>query len=74
MGAGGGAITGGSVTVVSKGITSCSGSRSGTDFAYGLGIQTNFTKTVYGQVDYMQSYDKDGVSAKGYTLSLGTRF
>jgi opacity protein-like surface antigen len=50
------------------------GSHTGTDFAYGLGIQTNFTKTVYGQVDYMQSYDKDGVSAKGYTLSLGTRF
>jgi opacity protein-like surface antigen len=50
------------------------GSRSGTDFAYGLGIQTNFTKTVYGQLDYMQFYDKDGVSAKGYTLSLGTRF
>jgi opacity protein-like surface antigen len=50
------------------------GSHTGTDFAYGLGIQTNFTKTVYGQLDYMQSYDKDGVSAKGYTLSLGTRF
>ena len=50
------------------------GSHTGTDFAYGLGIQTNFTKTVYGQVDYMHSYEKDGVSAKGYTLSLGTRF
>ncbi len=50
------------------------GSRTGTDFAYGLGIQSNFSKTMYGQLDYMQSYDKDGVSAKGYTLSLGTRF
>jgi opacity protein-like surface antigen len=50
------------------------GSRSGTDFAYGLGIQTNFTKNVYGQLDYMHSYDRDNVSAKGYTLSLGTRF
>lgn len=50
------------------------GAHSGTDVAYGLGIQTNFTKTMYGQLDYMQLYDKDGVSAKGYTLSLGTRF
>lgn len=50
------------------------GARSGTDLAYGLGIQTNFTKTVYGQLDYMHAYDKDGVSAKGYTLSVGTRF
>jgi len=50
------------------------GSHTGTDVAYGLGIQTNFSKTVYGQLDYMHSYDRDNVSAKGYTLSLGTRF
>lgn len=50
------------------------GAHTGTDIAYGLGIQTNFTKSVYGQLDYMQSYDRDSVAAKGYTLSLGTRF
>lgn len=50
------------------------GAHTGNDVAYGLGIQTNFTKTVYGQLDYMQSYDRDSVAAKGYTLSLGTRF
>lgn len=50
------------------------GSHTGTDMAYGLGIQTNFTKSVYGQLDYMNSYDRDSVSAKGYTLSIGTRF
>ena len=50
------------------------GSKTGTDIAYGLGIQTNFTKSVYGQLDYMHSYDSDSVSAKGYTLSLGARF
>ena len=53
---------------------SASGAHTGTDVAYGLGIQTNFTKTVYGQLDYMNTYDRGGVSAKGYTLSLGTRF
>lgn len=53
---------------------STSGSHTGTDIAYGLGIQTNFTKSVYGQFDYMHSYDRDSVAAKGYTLSLGTRF
>lgn len=53
---------------------SASGSHTGTDVAYGLGIQTNFTKSVYGQFDYMNSYDRSGIAAKGYTLSLGTRF
>lgn len=53
---------------------STGGSHTGTDMAYGLGIQTNFTKSVYGQLDYMHSYDRDSVAAKGYTLSIGTRF
>ena len=53
---------------------STSGSHTGTDSAYGLGIQTNFTKSVYGQLDYMNSYDRSGITAKGYSLSLGTRF
>lgn len=53
---------------------SSAGSHTGTDMAYGLGIQTNITKTMYGQVGYMNLRDSDGVSAKGYTLSIGTRF
>lgn len=53
---------------------SANGSHTGTDMAYGLGVQTNFTKSVYGQLDYMNSYDRSGISAKGYTLSLGTRY
>jgi opacity protein-like surface antigen len=53
---------------------SANGSHTGTDVAYGLGVQTNFTKSVYGQFDYMNSYDRSGIAAKGYTLSLGTRF
>jgi hypothetical protein len=50
------------------------GSHKGNDLAYGLGIQTNFSKSVYGQFDYMNTYERSGVAAKGYTLSLGTRF
>lgn len=53
---------------------SSNGSHTGSDFAYGLGVQTNITQSVYGQLDYMHSYDRDSVAAKGYTLSLGMRF
>jgi hypothetical protein len=45
-----------------------------TKLAYGIGIQTQFTKDVYGQVDYMDLGKKDGVSAKGFTISVGIRF
>lgn len=45
-----------------------------TKLAYGIGIQTQFTKDVYGQVDYMNYYKQDGLSAKGFTISVGTRF
>lgn len=50
------------------------GSDSFTKLAYGIGIQTQFTKDVYGQVDYMNLGKKEGVSVKGFTLSVGTRF
>jgi len=49
-------------------------SESFTKLAYGIGVQTQFTKDVYGQVDYMNLGKKDGVSAKGLTFSVGTRF
>lgn len=54
--------------------TNESTSDSFTKLAYGFGIQTQFTKDVYGQVDYMHLGKKDGVTAKGFTLSVGTRF
>lgn len=53
---------------------SASGARTGTDFAYGLGIQTKFSNSMHVQLDYMHSYDRDNVSAKGYTVSIGKRF
>ena len=53
---------------------SAAGSRKGNDFSYGVGVQSNFTKTVYGQLDYMNYFDKDNTSTKGFALSVGTRF
>jgi len=50
------------------------GSSQGSDIAYGLGIQTEFTTSVYGQIDYMHSYDRDNVAAKGFTVSVGSHF
>jgi hypothetical protein len=45
-----------------------------TNASYGLGIQAQFTKDVYGQLDYMNYYKQDGVTGKGFTVSVGTRF
>lgn len=42
--------------------------------AYGLGVQTQFTKDVYGQLDYMDYYRKDNQTVKGFTVSVGMRF
>ncbi len=42
--------------------------------AYGFGIQSKFTNNFYGQLDYMNYYDKDAKSAKGFTVSIGTSF
>jgi opacity protein-like surface antigen len=45
-----------------------------TKLAYGAGIQTQFTKNVYGQLDYMKLGKSNEVSAKGFTVSVGARF
>ena len=45
-----------------------------TKLSYGIGMQTQFTKDVYGQVDYMSYGKQDGVTAKGFTVSVGIRF
>lgn len=42
--------------------------------SYGLGIQTQFTKDIYGQLDYMTYYKQDGITGKGFTVSVGARF
>lgn len=42
--------------------------------SYGIGIQAKLTKDIYGQVDYMNFYKQNGVTANGFTISVGTRF
>lgn len=49
-------------------------SDSTTKVAYGLGIQTQFTKDLYGQVDYMNYGKKEAWKANGFTVSIGARF
>jgi len=47
---------------------------SGFDFSYGGGAQFNFTKEVYGQIDYMSYYNKNNVSVAGPSISIGYKF
>lgn len=57
-------------------VTSSLGSVSagGSDFSYGIGAQYNFTPTVYGQLDYMSYYNKNGATANGPSIGLGLKF
>ena len=42
--------------------------------AYGIGLQTKFTKDIYGQIDYMNYSHGDGWTSDGLTFSVGSRF
>lgn len=42
--------------------------------AYGIGLQTKFTKDIYGQIDYMKYGRDEGWTVDGITLSVGSRF
>ena len=54
--------------------TGGSSSDSATKAVYGAGIQTELSKNIYGQLDYMNYGGKDGWKSKGFTVSVGTRF
>lgn len=47
---------------------------SGSDFSYGAGAQFNFTKDVYGQVDYMSYYNKNNITVQAPSISIGYKF
>ena len=47
---------------------------SGSDFSYGGGAQFNFTKDLYGQVDYMSYYNKNSISVQAPSISVGYKF
>jgi opacity protein-like surface antigen len=54
--------------------TGSTSSDSVTKAVYGAGIQTEFSKNVYGQLDYMSYGGKDAWKSKGFTFSVGTSF
>lgn len=53
---------------------SASGSSSGSDVSYGLGVNFNVAPRAYVGVDYMSYYKKDDVKIDGLTVSVGYRF
>lgn len=49
-------------------------SDSSSDFSYGVGLQYNFDKNWYGQVDYMSYYNKNSATVKGPSVGVGYKF
>ena len=47
---------------------------SDSDVAYGAGLSYQFTKSVYGSVDYMRYYNEDDTKVDGFTFAVGYRF
>ena len=58
----------------SNGFYSGSASAGDNSVSFGAGVQYNFTKTIYGQVDYMSLYNKGGTSSQGPSASIGFNF
>lgn len=57
-----------------NGTRSASAWSSGSDYSYGAGAQFNITKSVYGQIDYMSYYNKNNVTVKAPSISVGYKF
>ena len=49
-------------------------SANGTSLSYGLGASMQITNAIYGNLDWMQMYKKDGIDIKGMGLSIGHKF
>ena len=47
---------------------------SGTSLSYGLGTSMKIADNIYGSLDWMQSYKKDGIDIKGVGLSVGYKY
>lgn len=59
---------------ISAAIPGYSASAGGSDISYGIGAQYSFTPTVYGLVDYMTYYNKNGATVNGPSVGLGLKF
>ncbi len=49
-------------------------SNNGTSPSWGLGTSMKFTDKIFGTLDWMQMYKKDGADVKGFGLSVGYKF
>jgi outer membrane autotransporter protein len=58
----------------SGGGVSVDASDTGSDFAWGLGVNYRFNPKMYVGVDYLRYYDKGGVTIDGWTVGFGYRF
>ena len=61
-----------SITVPS--FPSANTDNTGTSPSYGLGASMRLTESIYGSLDWMQWYKKDGADIKGIGLSVGYKF
>jgi hypothetical protein len=59
---------------ISASVPGASASAGGSDISYGVGAQFNFNQSMYGLVDYMSYYSKNGATAKGPSIGLGVKF
>lgn len=53
---------------------SASASESKSRMSYGIGIKKEFTKDIFGVIDYTSYYKKDGISVNGFTFAIGSYF
>ena len=49
-------------------------SDSDSGFSYGVGAQYDFTNQVYGMLDYMSYYDRNGTTIRGPAIGVGMKF
>ena len=61
-------------TKVSVSVPGFSGEGSDNDFAYGVGVNYNFSPKTYVGADYLRLLDKNGTKVGGWTVSVGYRF
>jgi len=54
--------------------TTQNSSASGTSLSYGLGASMKIANNIYGNLDWMQVYKKEGTDIKGMGLSIGYKF
>ena len=61
-------------TLTAPSFPSANTDNTGTSPSYGFGASMKLTESIYGSLDWMQWYKKDGADIKGMGLSIGYKF